>query len=58
VGRLDTRLATMPGMLLAAEVWHYWIGVTLAIATVLSVIAVVVGYLVKVEAPQYKGKKQ
>jgi hypothetical protein len=48
----------MPTMLLAAEVWHYWIGVTLFIATVLSVIAVAVGYLLKVEAPQYRGKKQ
>ena len=38
-------------MVLAAQVWHYWIGVVLAIAAILTVVALVVGYLVKVERP-------
>jgi hypothetical protein len=48
----------MAAMLLAAEVWHYWIGVAIAAATVLTVLAVVVGYLVKVVAPQYPKRGQ
>jgi hypothetical protein len=48
----------MPVMLLAAEIWTYWIGVALTIGIVLAVVAVAIGYLVKVEAPQYRGKKQ
>lgn len=45
----------MPAMLqiLAAEVWHYWIGVSLAAGAVLAVVAAVVGYLAKVQAPKY-----
>jgi hypothetical protein len=48
----------MAGMLLAAEVWHYWIGVAIAAATILTVLALVVGYLVKVVAPQYPKRGQ
>jgi hypothetical protein len=33
--------------------WHYWIAIALALGTILVVIAIVVGYLVKVQAPQY-----
>ena len=44
---------TMHGMLLAAEVWHYWIGWTMAIGAVLTLVALIVGYLLKVQAPQY-----
>ena len=33
--------------------WHYWIGVVLFLATVLAVVGIVIGYLVKVQAPQY-----
>ena len=44
----------MPPMdLLAAEVWHYWIGVALAATAVLAVLALVVGYLVKVSSTRY-----
>lgn len=41
---------TIAGMssLLAAEVWHYWIAFPLVGGTVLAVIALVVGYLIKV----------
>jgi hypothetical protein len=48
----------MAGMLLAAEVWHYWTGVAIAVVTILTVLAVVVGYLVKVVAPQYPKRGQ
>ncbi len=44
-------------MLLAAKVWTYWIGFSLALLAVLVVLAVVVGYLVKVVRPQYPGKR-
>jgi hypothetical protein len=37
----------------AAPVWHYWLGAVLAIASVLTVVAVVAGYLRKVESTRY-----
>ncbi len=40
-------------MVLAAQVWHYWIGFFLVIGAVLTVVALVVGYLVKVEKPRF-----
>ena len=39
--------------LLAAKVWHYWIAVPLVAGGVLAIIATIVGYLVKVQAPKY-----
>jgi hypothetical protein len=33
--------------------WHVWIGVVLALVSVLMVLGLVVQYLVKVQAPQY-----
>lgn len=43
----------MPAMLLAGEVWHYWIAVALAIPAVLAVVAVIIGYVVKVQSLKY-----
>ena len=43
----------MRPMLLAGEVWHYWIAWALAIPAVLAVVAVVIGYLVKVQSLKY-----
>jgi hypothetical protein len=40
-------------MVLAAEIWHYWIGVSLVLATIAVVVAIVIAYLVKVERPRY-----
>jgi hypothetical protein len=40
-------------MVLAAEIWHYWIGVALVLGALAAVLALVVGYLVKVERPRY-----
>ena len=45
-------------MVLAAEVWHYWLGWAIAIGTVLTVLALVAGYLMKVVAPQYPKRNQ
>jgi hypothetical protein len=40
-----------------AVIWHYWIGVLLVIGTVLTLGALAVGYLSKVESTRYpKGK--
>ena len=40
-------------MLLAAKVWHYWIGVPLAAMSVLAVVATAVGYFRKMNALKY-----
>jgi hypothetical protein len=40
-------------MVYAAHEWTFWIGVILAIGSVLVVIALFIGYLVKVVRPQY-----
>ena len=45
-------------MLFAAPVWHYWIGVVLFLGAVLTVVALVVGYLAKVQSPQYPRRGQ
>ncbi|MDQ1402260.1 MAG: hypothetical protein QOG03_576 [Actinomycetota bacterium] len=39
--------------ILAAKVWHYWIGVLLVGVTVLALIGVGLGYLVKVSSQKY-----
>jgi len=45
-------------MVLAAEIWHYWIGVVLAAAAVLTVIGLAVAYVVTVERPRYPKRGQ
>lgn len=45
-------------MLLAAKIWHFWIGFYLTIGALLAILALVVGYLVKVERPRYPRRKQ
>jgi hypothetical protein len=37
----------------AAQVWHYWIGVSLAGGALLAVIATILGYLKKVQSLKY-----
>jgi hypothetical protein len=44
--------------MLAANIWHWWIGVLLTLASVLFVVAVVGGYLKSVSAQRYPGKRQ
>jgi hypothetical protein len=45
-------------MLFAAHIWHFWVGVALVLGSVLTTLALVVGYLVKVQAPQYPKRSQ
>jgi hypothetical protein len=40
-------------IIFAAKVWHYWISIFLIIPTVLVVLGILVGYLIKVIAPRY-----
>jgi formate-dependent nitrite reductase membrane component NrfD len=44
--------------MLAAEVWHWWIGIVLLIAGVGSVAALVAGYLKNVSSQRYPSKRQ
>jgi len=39
--------------ILAARVWHYWIGIAVLIPALLLVVATVIGYLVKVTSHRY-----
>ena len=39
-----------------AVIWHYWIGVALAIPAVLLIVGILIGYLVKVVMPRYPRK--
>ncbi len=49
----------LPAMTLAAApVWHYWIGVAIALPTVGLVLATIVGYVVKVVGPKYAGRNR
>ena len=41
-----------------AVVWHFWIGFFLAIGAVLTVLAVVAGYIARVEVPRYPKKPE
>jgi hypothetical protein len=45
----------MTGMapVIAAKVWHYWIAVPLAIGAVVTALAVVAGYLKRVQSVKY-----
>ncbi len=44
----------MPVMALAIEkLWYYWLAWALVIGTVLTLVGLVVGYIVKVESPRY-----
>ena len=40
-------------MLLAAKVWHYWVAFPLVALAVATIIALVIGYLVKVTGARY-----
>jgi hypothetical protein len=43
--------------MLAANVWHWWIGVLLALGSAAAVLALVAGYLKSVTAQRYPGKR-
>lgn len=40
-------------LLVAAKVWHYWIGIAILLPSLLAVLLVVIGYLVKVTSKKY-----
>ncbi len=42
--------------MLFAVVWHFWIGFFLTIGSVLTVVALVAGYLKTVQGPRYPKK--
>ncbi len=44
--------------MLAAYVWHWWIGLVLTVAAVVTLIVLVVGYLKNVSSIQYPKRKQ
>ncbi len=40
-----------------AVIWHYWLGAVLSVAVILTVVALVAGYLRNVESTRYpKGR--
>lgn len=43
--------------MLAANIWHWWIGVVLTFVSVLAVAGLIGGYLKSVTAQQYPGKR-
>lgn len=44
--------------MLAAEVWHWWIGIVLTGAGILTALALVGGYLKSVSAQRYPGGRR
>lgn len=44
--------------MLAAYVWHYWLGLILLIAAIGAVLQGLVGYVVKVSATRYPNRRQ
>ncbi len=44
--------------LLAANVWHWWIGVALALVGGAAILGLVAGYLKQVVSPQHPNKRQ
>jgi len=44
--------------MLAAEIWHWWIGVVLTVVSVLAVLGLVGQYLKNVSATRYPGRRQ
>ena len=44
--------------MLAAEIWHWWIGVAMLVAGIGATIALTFGYLKQVSAQRYPGGKR
>jgi hypothetical protein len=45
------------GPMFAAPVWHYWIGVSVAVLAVLSFVVYAAMYVRKTQAPKYPGNR-
>lgn len=50
---MDAVVALVVAPVLGAVVWHYWIAVPLVAGALLLIVALVVGYLKKVESLKY-----
>lgn len=48
----------MAVMLFAAKVWHFWLGMVLFVGTIIPIALLLIGYLVKVQAPQYERRRR
>lgn len=46
------------GHMLAANVWHWWIGIVLTVVSILTVVALGGGYIKQVTATRFPGKRQ
>ena len=55
--RPGSRLATLIPML-AAYIWHWWIGLVLLIAGIAGAVALIGGYLKQVSSQRYPGGKR
>ena len=44
--------------MLAAEIWHWWIGVILVAVGILAAVSLIAGYLKNVTAKQYPNRRQ
>lgn len=44
--------------MVAAYVWHYWVGLVLLLAGIGAVLQGVVGYITKVSASRYPNRRQ
>jgi hypothetical protein len=55
--RLAVSLATLADML-AAYVWHWWIGLIMLLAAGAATLGLVVGYLKQVSSQRYPGGKR
>lgn len=44
--------------MLAANIFHWWLGVILTLVGILASVALLGGYIKKVVAPQYPSKRQ
>ena len=49
-------LATLAPMI--AKIFHWWLGVGLSIVGIAATLGIIGGYVKKVVAPQYPGKRQ
>lgn len=54
---MQALLATISPMI-AAYVWHYWLGLVLLLAGIGAVLQGVVGYITKVSASRYPNRRQ
>ncbi|MEI7507263.1 MAG: hypothetical protein WCK23_10640 [Actinomycetes bacterium] len=44
--------------MVAAYIWHWWVGVVLTIVGILTVVGVAAGYVKQVSASRFPGKRQ